>query len=156
PLPSSAEGIGASELFLRHRPRAWLFWMSNARVFASGDPHAEPAVVCHLAANQITGVRMKRAVWVWGLGVCLVGCATIEVNGIKADEGQWRKDEAEVRRRASFDLHCPASELQPTLLNTSGSAPPIPWTIGVQGCGKQATYQVAYGTGWVMNNAAQP
>jgi hypothetical protein len=98
---------------------------------------------------------MRRAVLVWSLSGCLIGCATIEVNGIKTDEGQWRKDEAEIRRRASFDLHCPASDLQLTLLNTNGSAPPIPWTIGVQGCDKQATYQVVFGTGWVMNTAAQ-
>jgi len=99
---------------------------------------------------------MKRTVLILASSACLVGCATIEVNGVKTDEGQWHKDEAEIKRRASFDLHCSASDLQLTLLNTNGSAPPIPWTIGVQGCAKRATYQVAFGTGWVMNAAAHP
>lgn len=100
---------------------------------------------------------MKRT-WLWAWSVCLMGCATIDVNGIKTDAGQWHKDEAAIRRRASFDLHCAADKLELTLLKTNGFAPPIPWAIGVQGCDKQATYQVAYGSGWVMNNAsaAQP
>jgi hypothetical protein len=80
------------------------------------------------------------------------GCAIV-VDGLKTDEGKWQSDGAEIRRRAAFELHC-SEPLKLTLLKTEGFAPPIPWVIGVEGCGRQAVYQVVYGTGWVLNSEA--
>jgi hypothetical protein len=68
---------------------------------------------------------------------------------------KWKDDQAEIRRRATFEMKCPAADLKLTLLKTEGFAPPIPWTIGVEGCGRQAVYTIVYGTGWVLNSEAQ-
>ncbi len=57
--------------------------------------------------------------------------------------------------RGSFELHCPADGLKLSLLKTEGFAPPIPWTIGVEGCAQQAMYTIVYGSGWVLSSHAQ-
>ena len=35
-----------------------------------------------------------------------------------------------------------------------GDGPIFGVVIGVEGCGRQAVYQVVYGTGWVLNSEA--
>jgi hypothetical protein len=59
---------------------------------------------------------------------------------------------ATVRTRAAFDLKCPAEQLQVTeLTDVCG---PYLCTVGVNGCGHQATYVMNPNTStWVMNNA---
>ena len=46
-------------------------------------------------------------------------------------------------KQASFELGCPASDLQLTELNVN--------TVGVSGCGKKAVYKSVTGAGWVNN-----
>jgi hypothetical protein len=57
-----------------------------------------------------------------------------------------------VRTRATFDLKCPAEQLKLTeLTDVCG---PFLCTVGVSGCGQQATYVMNPNTkSWVMNNS---
>ncbi|MFO0677105.1 MAG: hypothetical protein U0169_11255 [Polyangiaceae bacterium] len=64
---------------------------------------------------------------------------------------------ASLRTRSAFDLKCPEKDLTLTELSPCGAWKFGQCTVGVTGCGRQATYldRGANGTGdWVMNNAA--
>jgi hypothetical protein len=59
---------------------------------------------------------------------------------------------ATVRTRAAFDLKCPAEQL--TITELTDVCGPFLCTVGVSGCGQQATYVMDKATSsWVMNNA---
>lgn len=94
---------------------------------------------------------MKRVFVVLSIG--FAACATVEVNGVKLDEGQWKKDSAEIRQRASFEMQCEAERIELRVLN-SGGHPTIAKTVGVTGCDKQGVYKLVFGTGWVLNSSA--
>ena len=81
----------------------------------------------------------------------------IVVDGFTVRESRWVRAQEDVARRATFDLECPAEQLDMTLLNTQrwpykGA---YPSQVGVRGCGHTATYVGGRGT-WVMNNDMAP
>lgn len=84
----------------------------------------------------------------------LSGCwKTIVVDGLKVHDQSWEKAQAELRRRAAFDMPCPPHELQMTLLETNEhNLPPLPWGVGTTGCGQRLTYKIVWGSGWVLNS----
>jgi hypothetical protein len=47
-------------------------------------------------------------------------------------------------KRASFDMSCPAEKLTVTDLGQ--------YSMGVEGCGKRASYKAVTGSGWVLNS----
>ncbi len=49
-----------------------------------------------------------------------------------------------LRERASFDLACPKESIEVTVLEVGGWT--RPWTFGVTGCDKTATYMSSGGT----------
>jgi hypothetical protein len=61
----------------------------------------------------------------------------------------WYKDYSrpQLMKRASFDMGCAENKLQDQPL--SGYM-----TIGVKGCGKQATYKYVDTLGWILNSTA--
>jgi hypothetical protein len=50
----------------------------------------------------------------------------------KTGEAVWSPDEAALRKRAAFDLHCDAAKLSLTPFDSR--------TYGLEGCGRRATY----------------
>jgi hypothetical protein len=75
--------------------------------------------------------------------VALVGCSFY----MPADK---------LRPRASFDLHCPETQLTMTELGGDCGkkvAEEYNCTLGVNGCGQQVTYVHVPNGAWVMNNA---
>lgn len=63
--------------------------------------------------------------------------------------------QADLRNRASFDLGCPAQQIELTPLDNNAAHYGIGAT-GVRGCGRQATYLWdGYRRLWVMNDAGQ-
>jgi hypothetical protein len=75
-------------------------------------------------------------------GIVLCGCTAL---GSQAwYEGYTR---APLLKHASFDMACAEGELHDQPLEGY-------MTIGVRGCGKQATYKYVDTVGWVMNTGA--
>lgn len=66
--------------------------------------------------------------------------------------------QAKLRVRSAYDLKCPAEQLKLVELTPCGAWKSGMCTIGVSGCGRQATYVDAVnGAGdWVMNNSGGP
>jgi hypothetical protein len=56
---------------------------------------------------------------------------------------------AEIKKRAGFELACAEDQLQVTVLETGNMF--RPWTFGVAGCGKRATY--LYRAGSIVNQS---
>lgn len=56
----------------------------------------------------------------------------------------------ELKTMAAFDLDCEAESLKFEQLRAGGLTP-----MGVEGCGKKATYLWNAQVGWVMNSASQ-
>ncbi len=66
-----------------------------------------------------------------------------------------QSSETDLRTRASFDLQCPAEQLQLTPLNNTTDPNVLPSQYGVRGCERQATYvnvNTQTTPTWVMNN----
>jgi len=102
------------------------------------------------------GLRLGRlAIGLVALAVA-VACSrppVIRVDGFEVYQDYWNKTVIDLGRTASFDLDCPESELEFTLLQKSGRWPS---RVGVRGCGRQATYVGGYGGNWAMNNRLDP
>lgn len=49
--------------------------------------------------------------------------------------------------RATFEMSCEKQQLRATVLDSM--------TVGVSGCGKKTTYKMVFGTGWVLDSAAE-
>ena len=83
----------------------------------------------------------------------VAGCAKVTVNGHTLRADVWERDERAIRERASFDLSCPAEQLELRVLDVSGN---FARQVGVTGCGQQAVYVDPQQTSmWVMNSAAE-
>lgn len=69
----------------------------------------------------------------------VVGCggAVVTVDGIDVYEDVWQDTIAEVGRIASFQMNCPAPQLQFTLLRRGSR---LPEQVGVSGCGQRDVY----------------
>jgi hypothetical protein len=72
-----------------------------------------------------------------GLSPAACGGSVIVVNGIEVYERLWDRAAQQVTQRASFDLQCPAQQLELTLIEKTVREPTA---IGVRGCGRQGTY----------------
>ena len=81
----------------------------------------------------------------------VVGCAAtkIEVDGIRVQEALWREADAQLRRRAAFDLDCPPEEIALTLLHLAEGQPV---EVGASGCDRRAVYSRANVGGFVSGN----
>ena len=67
-------------------------------------------------------------------------------------EDAWQRAQAEIRRRAAFEIPCNEPEIQLTLLATTpGTYPPQPASVGATGCGKRLTYVSRQQT-WLQNS----
>jgi hypothetical protein len=62
--------------------------------------------------------------------------------------GTWGRTVDLLEERAPFDLSCSAEQL--TYQDLSAA------TVGVDGCGRRASYKWVSGAGWVMDSASQP
>jgi hypothetical protein len=88
-----------------------------------------------------------------------MGCASSS-----GEQGEKRRDNAERERtfqfsggdtllqRATFDLNCPANVMESQVLQRVGMFQ-VATSVGVRGCGRQATYMRSAGTSgtWVLN-----
>lgn len=99
-----------------------------------------------------------------------LGCArTITVSGVPVHERVWNQTVQELGARASYDLRCPAPNLQFTLFRMIGRQPV---EVGVDGCGQRAMYirpnlstgggrrwggrgRTAVSGSWVLSNTGQ-
>jgi len=59
-----------------------------------------------------------------------------------------------VMKRATFDLNCPADQLDVQVLDKAWAGDELAW--GVRGCGKQTTYLLAPAGQIVQNSELQP
>jgi hypothetical protein len=58
--------------------------------------------------------------------------------------------------RASFEMQCPAAQIQIVGLNRPLNATSVPGSqVGVSGCGKRMVFVVTEAAGWVANSASQ-
>lgn len=88
------------------------------------------------------------------LSLSLSGCAHVQRDGFTLDKGGWEKSEEAVLARGSFELRCAKTELRLTVLAAESGSGGYPNTIGVEGCGKQATYiRPRMTLNWVLNSA---
>ena len=81
----------------------------------------------------------------------VVGCAgtKIEVDGIRVVEALWAEVDAELRRRAAFDLECPPAEITLTLFHLADGQPV---EVGASGCDRRAVYSRPNVVGYVSGN----
>jgi hypothetical protein len=88
------------------------------------------------------------------LGASGCGGPKIVVSGIEVYAKVWDKTVQDLGARASYEMGCPAQNLQYTLLRRSGRNPV---EVGVEGCGKRALYirpEIAgYAGSWQMSTA---
>jgi hypothetical protein len=83
----------------------------------------------------------------------LIVTSLFAVGGCAASLREHRQ--ADLRQRASFELSCPAEQLEIVPLD-SAAASHGGGTTGVNGCGRKATYiWDAYGTGWILNSSTK-
>jgi hypothetical protein len=80
------------------------------------------------------------------VGVASTGCATVTVESVYNDSGA---------ATASFDLQCPADQIQMTVLKRNDGLGCLGSKIGVQGCGKQTTYMCNNSRAWVRESEVQ-
>jgi hypothetical protein len=96
---------------------------------------------------------MARVQWFAGRAAALgLLAACIPAVGTRA----WFDGEQQgILRRASFDLSCPAQELQASPVGTTRRDMPEGdySTVGIAGCGRKATY-IHHDGAWVLNNAS--
>lgn len=81
-------------------------------------------------------------------------CATTVVAGKTLGLKKWNEASDAVRTRGSFDLHCPADQLELTILAVDERQDWVPFAtqIGVSGCAAQSVY-VRTSSGWVANTS---
>lgn len=84
--------------------------------------------------------------------VLAAGCAKpFMVDGNKVSKRWYDTYSEVVRKRAAYDISCPAENLKLVLLNVSEG---YPQTFGVEGCEQKVVYIRPYGsTTWVLNSS---
>lgn len=95
-----------------------------------------------------------------GLLGALQGCASgdvLQMDGFTLEKQKTEEMLADLQRRASFDMSCPAAELRLTILAVHDDAgADMPKRVSVLGCNKRATYAREFTqyveTGWTLNN----
>lgn len=96
-------------------------------------------------------MKTRIALAVVAVAFATLGCTKyVVVQGNRLQEDHWLRAEQSVRRTASFDLRCPADDLELQILQADVQYRGVARSIGVTGCGARAVYANANGT-WVMN-----
>ena len=92
---------------------------------------------------------MKTAALWLTVGISLSACALMRTGIIGTEEwfNQHATGKASLSKRASFDMSCPAADLQYVDVSTRSNYS----TIGVSGCEKKATY-LFVSLKWVLNS----
>jgi hypothetical protein len=92
--------------------------------------------------------------------IILSGCATVSIKGVSVLEESWTEALDQVRPKAAFEFQCPEAKLHLTILTTKQYLDGVaPTSIGVRGCGKQATWVRLSRKGvntWLAESAARP
>ncbi|HCF62452.1 MAG TPA: hypothetical protein DFS52_31235 [Myxococcales bacterium] len=80
------------------------------------------------------------------LALSLVGCGGKAARSDEARQPKQASNSATeaIAKRAAFDLGCPEDQLTVTVIETGNMM--RPWTFGVAGCNKRATYLSRAGT----------
>jgi hypothetical protein len=77
------------------------------------------------------------------------GATRVVVDGHSVNARAWQRDREVLQARASFDMHCPASQLSFRLLDVHGD---FVRQVGVTGCGRQLVYvDPMMNSMWVAN-----
>ena len=90
------------------------------------------------------------------LSLGVVGCASSSGEELQADNQRERTFQFSggdtLLQRATFDLGCPANMMESQVLQRVGMFQ-VATSVGVRGCGRQATYMRSAGTSgtWVLN-----
>ena len=94
------------------------------------------------------------------LGLSTLGCASSTPEQAHQDDNSGAAKERTFRfsggdtllQRATYDFNCPADQLASQVLQRVGMFQ-IATSVGVRGCGRQATYMRSGGTSgtWVLN-----
>lgn len=71
-------------------------------------------------------------------------------DGIKLKQKVWDEDERTLRRRAAYDMHCGADQLEVTVL-ARGPGSYFASNVGIRGCGAQAVYVRMPSGSWAVN-----
>jgi len=107
---------------------------------------------------------MKRSHLLLPLLIVNLACAgsknTIHRDGFQLEADAMREAEESLTRRAAFDLNCEAHKLSLVVLAVEDDAgPDVPRSVGVNGCGKRATYVRMFVNGrpleWGMNSSSE-
>jgi hypothetical protein len=84
----------------------------------------------------------------------LPACATVQSGGFEIPAVYVEREWPKLKNRATFDLDCPADQLEVVTLNaysTPGGNQPS--EVGVKGCGRKAVY-VPKEQAWLMSGSA--
>jgi hypothetical protein len=84
----------------------------------------------------------------------LPACATVQSGAFEIPARYAEHEFPKLKNRATFDLDCPADQLQVITLNvTSTPAGNQPTEVGVKGCGRKAVY-FPKEQAWLMSGSA--
>ncbi|HYD42284.1 MAG TPA: hypothetical protein VEB43_15765 [Anaeromyxobacter sp.] len=84
------------------------------------------------------------------------------VSGYQLDAEHWSKVKEELSRRASFELSCPITDLEFTVVKNGEGVMGVdddePSQVGVRGCNRQVLYLMVVGPmGWTwLTQSATP
>lgn len=86
------------------------------------------------------------------LSLPMAGClAKVQVGGHSLYADEWARYSEDIKRRAAFELKCPAEQIQLQVLATNPFNDAIPNQVGADGCGQRLVY-VRTPSGFVLNS----
>ena len=104
---------------------------------------AEAELLTAVIAREDRGIPMKAISSFIALSVVICGCAHQQAD--KASSGAASDESIQaIRKRAAFDLDCPADELAISVVEKGNFM--RPWTFGAAGCDRSKTYLYRAGT----------
>lgn len=84
----------------------------------------------------------------------LVGCATVDVDGVMLTKSRWTEDSETIRRRAAFEMPCPAESIELRVLKEyTGFGFLGANAVGAAGCGHRLVYVLSVRGAWVLNSS---
>ncbi len=98
----------------------------------------------------------------FGAAACRTPTPTVMVDGYALNADHWTSVKEDLSRRASFELNCPLTDLEFTVLKDGQGVPGVfddwPSQVGVRGCDRQVLYLLVVdrtGWTWVTQSTAQ-
>lgn len=76
----------------------------------------------------------------------------IVVDGFNVHEGRWNRERPALVQRASFDMDCPADQIEVTVLSARSR---FVLQAAVNGCGRRAVYDNGFDGVWVAELRSQ-